>query len=160
MVETESLNEYSLKVYNYLKLNFSFYLNNILIKSCQNFDGSYLKFEIDPLNKNVSHKLTFDTVNNQLTLCFDNYHCHYDNFYESDFINEIQNAIDTISKIMLDELIVLSYYHNNKVIMSKMVKSNYSIIFEINTFDKSKYKIDKIKSTSFSGLLDKESIII
>jgi hypothetical protein len=156
MTEFESLNEYSQKVYDFLKSNYPTYLKNVSVLPCKNFVDNFIKFEIDSPNKKASYNLTFDTDDNQITIFFDNYHCHYDNFSNLNFNEEIELAIETIAKIIADELIVVSYYSGGNLTMASLeerffLDSYYEKLVED--------KIDTIITTSWTGAFDNQMIM-
>ena len=159
MIEIESLNEYSRKVYDFLKSHYPTFLDILVARPCKNYGSNCIKFEIIPPNKNASYKLTFDTNDNQITVCFDNFHCHYDNFANLNLNNELNKSIGTINKIMSQELIVVSYYRDNKLIMTGL---NEKSIF--NNLDKAipatiRNQVDRINAISWRGTLDEQELI-
>jgi hypothetical protein len=120
------------------------------------FGGNFIKFEIEPPNKRASYKLTFDTDCNQITICFDNYHCHYDNFENLDFIGEMKKSMDTITRIIADELLVVSYYSEGKLHMSSLEERSFLDHFEQKPIELGNKKIDSISVVSWSGEYDNE----
>ena len=107
MIYPEELNDYSKKVYNYLKANHNALLDNISLHS-SDFGKNYLLIEIKAHNKNLNSDLFLSSEDNMLTVGFHNYHCHFDKFREQDFNVEIKTALKYFYKILNDELMVVS----------------------------------------------------
>ena len=107
MINPEELNDYSKKVYNYLKANHYALLDNISLHS-SDFGKNYLLVQIRAHNKNLNSDLFLSSEDNMLTIEFHNYHCHFDNFREQDFNEEIKTALEYFCRILNDELMTVS----------------------------------------------------
>ena len=103
----EELNEYSHKVYKYLKKHHKELLKNITLEK-SNFGKNYIYVELKTENKNALANLYFETENNELTVGFDGFHSHYDSFAELNFEKELKNALENFYKILKEELFVVS----------------------------------------------------
>ncbi|WP_162127694.1 hypothetical protein [Flavobacterium phycosphaerae] len=101
------LNDYSLKVYKYLKKHHKELLKNITLEK-SNFGKKYILLELKTKNENAAGNLFFETENNELTVGFDSFHSHYDSFAELNIENELKNALENFHKILKDELFVVS----------------------------------------------------
>lgn len=107
MIDANDLNEYSKRVYEYFKKNTCDLLERITIAP-SDFDRNYIEIELVTKNKNSASNLYFSSEHNQLTVGFDNYHCHFDNFSEMDFEQEIKKAIECFYQILNEEFLVVS----------------------------------------------------
>ncbi|WP_147239417.1 hypothetical protein [Tenacibaculum sp. E3R01] len=107
MLERESLNDYSAKVFDYLKKNHPELLEfSKIYKS--DFGKNYLSIEIETPNKESASNLILDTEDDQITIGFHCFHSHFDNFNELDFENEIKSATNIFNKILNEELLIVS----------------------------------------------------
>ena len=106
-LKREELNDYSLKVYKYLKRHNKEFLKNISLEK-SNFGKKYISIELKPKNENTVANLYFETENNELTVGFGNFHSHYDNFAELNFKKELKKALENFYKLLKDELFVVS----------------------------------------------------
>ena len=101
------LNEYSLKVYKYLKKHHKELLKNISLEK-SNFGKKYISLELKTKNENAVAILYFETENKELTVGFDSFHSHYDSYAELNFEKELKNALENFYKLLKDELFVVS----------------------------------------------------
>ena len=101
------LNDYSLKVYKYLKKHHKELLKNIRLEK-SNFGKKFILLELKTKNENAAGNLYFETENNELTVGFDSFHSHYDSFAELNFEKELKNALENLYKIFKDKLFVVS----------------------------------------------------
>ena len=105
-VNVNELNDYSFKVYKYLKKNHKELLRNVSLEK-SNFGKNYISIELKTKNQNAASNLYFGTENNELTVGFDSFHSHYDSFAELDFEKEIKNALTNFYNIINEELFVV-----------------------------------------------------
>ena len=101
------LNDYSLKVYKYLKRHHNNLLKHISLEK-SNFGKKYISLELKTSNENATGNLYFETENNELTVGFDSFHSHYDSFAKLNFEKELKNALENFFKLLQDELFVVS----------------------------------------------------
>lgn len=107
MINSNELNDYSNKVYDYLKKNNSELLENISLQP-SDFEKNHIVIELKSQNVNSVCNLFLSSEDDQLTVGFDSYHCHFDNFREHVFEKEIKIALQFFYKIVNEELLVVS----------------------------------------------------
>lgn len=105
-INTDELNDYSIKVYKYIKKNHGKLLENIILEK-SDFGKNHICIELKTKNENSSSNLYFSSENNELTVGFDSFHSHYDMFSELDFKKEIKSALENFYKILNEELFVV-----------------------------------------------------
>jgi hypothetical protein len=159
IMEIKHLNVFSQRVYDFLKSNRPSYIEHASASPCTNFGGDFINFAIEPPNKNASYLLTFDTKNNKVTICFDKCHCHYHNFAELDFDMETKRSIDTVEKIMTDQLLSFSYYHDDRLIMGGFNDRTYLTNLRNDSPELLEKNINRIVVISWTGTLDDEKKI-
>ncbi len=158
-MENAQLNEFSQQVYDFLKLNFPSYVEHIEILPCAHFGDNYIKFKVEPPNRNASYWLTFDTNDNVITLCFDNCHCHYLNLDGLDFETEMRLSIETFENIIKDKLMSVSFYRGETHVMSALKERTYLDDLNFNSPELSQHQIDKVVCKSWTGSHDGEKIM-
>src|SRR5690606_3773234 len=82
-------------------------LENISLQP-SDFGKNHIFIELITKNENSSSNLFLSSEDNQLTVGFDSYHCHFDSFREQDFEEEIKIALEYFYKILNEELFVVS----------------------------------------------------
>lgn len=107
MINSNELNDYSNKVYDYLKKNNRELIENISLQP-SDFGKNYIIIKLKSKNGNIDSNLFLSSEDDQLTVGFHRYHCHFDNFLEQDFEKEIKNALEYFYKILNEELLVIS----------------------------------------------------
>ena len=106
-LNVNELNEYSQKVYKYLKKHHKELLKNISLEK-SNFGKKYISLELKTKNENAVANLYFETENNELTVGFNSFHSHYNSFAELNFEKELKIALENFYKLLKDELFVVS----------------------------------------------------
>ena len=107
MINSDELNDYSNKVYEYLKKNNIKLLENISLQT-SDFGKNHIFIELITENENSASNLFLSSADNELTLGFDSYHCHFDHFSGQDFEVEMKIALEYFYKILNEELFVVS----------------------------------------------------
>lgn len=105
-INSDELNEYSIKVYKYLKKYHRKLLKNISLEK-SNCGKNYIFIELTSKNENIASNLSFSSENNELTVEFDCFHCHFDSFSELEFEKELKTALEYFYKILNEELFVV-----------------------------------------------------
>lgn len=150
MINPNELNEYSKKVYYYLKKE-----SNILIEKISlhpsDFGKNYLLIELDPKSKNTSSPLFFSSEDNMLTVGFCNYHCHFDKFSGQIFDEEIKIALEYFDKILHERLLVVSAGG----ITTLLTKEEIAILENGKVLDYFNYDCKNFYINSWSGKFDK-----
>jgi len=151
MISSNELNDYSNKVYEYLKKNNSKLLENISLQP-SDFGKNHIFIELITKNENSSSNLFLSSEDNQLTVGFDSYHCHFDSFREQDFEEEIKIALEYFYKILNEELFVVSAGGGTTTLLT-----NDEINFIENGHRLEKFDYDCITYyvTSWSGNYDR-----
>lgn len=106
MSDLNELNDYSSIVFEYLKKNNTELLENMSLQPSI-FGKKHIVIEIATENENSSSNLFLSSEYNELTVGFDSYHCHFDNFREQDFEEEMKIALEYFYKILNEELFVV-----------------------------------------------------
>jgi hypothetical protein len=98
-INLDELNDYSIKVYKYLKKYHKELLKNISLQT-SDFGKKHIIIELITKNENSASNLIFSSDDDQLTVGFDIYHCHFDRFRDQDFKKEIKIAVEYFNKIL------------------------------------------------------------
>lgn len=106
MINLTELNNYSYKVYKYLKKNNRKLLENLSLQA-SDFGKNHIFIELITENENSTSNLFLSSENNRLTVGFGNYHCHFDQFSGQDFEKEMKIALEYFYKILNEELFVV-----------------------------------------------------
>ncbi|MBS7230898.1 hypothetical protein KHA90_07660 [Flavobacterium psychroterrae] len=147
MINSNELNDYSNKVYEYLKKNNSKLLENISLQP-SDFGKNHIFIELRSKNKNSSSNLYFSSENNELTVGFDGYHCHFDSYSDQDFKEEIKIALDYFYKILSEELFVVCAGGGTTTLLTNQ---EIDIIESGQTLEKFDYDCITYYITSLSG---------
>lgn len=107
MINSIQLSDYSNKVYGYLKNDNSELIENISFSHLDSGDN-HIIIELKSPNQNIDTNLFFSSQRDMLTVGFDMFHCHYDNFSGQDFDKEIKKALECFYKILKEELFVVN----------------------------------------------------
>ena len=83
-------------------------------------DQHYLVVAVEaPVNPS-KQDLLISTYNHEITICFDRHHVHFDRFQTEVFESAVQNAMNHISKILLEEYIVGVLIEDGKYKMARL----------------------------------------
>ena len=151
MINSNELNDYSNKVYEYLKKNNSKLLENISLKP-SDFGRNHIFIELITKNENSASNLILSSEDNELTVGFDIYHCHFDKFREQDFEEEMKIALEYFYKILNEELFVVCAGGGASTLLTK---EEISIIESGQILEKFNYDCITYYVTSWSGKFDK-----
>jgi hypothetical protein len=150
-INSEELNDYSVKVYKYLKKNHTKLIENSKLQK-SDFGKNHIYIELITKNENSASNLIFSSENNELTVGFDCFNSHYDSFSEQNFENEIKIALENFYKILNEELFVVCAGGGASTLLTKE---------EINTIESGKileifnYDCITYYVTSWSGNNDR-----
>lgn len=117
MVSENRLDDYSQKVNEFLKTFYSHLLEYpYKINFHQNDDEEsyFLEIKIKSVSESQSPYLILNSQDEKITISFSSHHCHFGGWYESNFEEDIKNAISTFEEITEGKLIVALYYKNEK----------------------------------------------
>lgn len=145
------LNEYSCIVFEYLKKNNTELLENLSLKPSI-FGKKYIVIEIATKNENSASNLFLSSEYNELTVGFDSYHCHFDNFREQDFEEEMKNALKYFYKILNEELFVVCAGGG---VTTLLTNEEINIIESGQKLEKFDYDCITFYITSWSGKYDR-----
>lgn len=151
MIDSNELNDYSNKVYEYLKKNNTQLLENILLQP-SDFGKNHIYVELITKNKNSASNLFLSSEDNRLTVGFDSYHCHFDTFAKQSFEEEIKTAVEYFYKILNEELFVFSAGGGATTLLSN---EEINIIERGQTLEKFNYDCITYYVISWSGNYDR-----
>lgn len=151
MINSYELNDYSNKVYEYLKKNNSKLFENISLQP-SDFGKNHIVIELITKNQNSASKLILSSEDNELTVGFDIYHWHFDKFREQDFEDEIEIALEYFYKILNEELFVVCAGGGASTLLTK---EEISIIESGQILEKFNYDCITYYVTSWSGNHDR-----
>lgn len=151
--EYQGLNEFSQRTYDYLKIHFLEILENATFEKSDSGDN-FLKIEKKCPNPNAEYGIYFGSDDEEFTVGFDCYHCHFCGFEEQDFDSELTNAIQLIKDILNNEVFVLKFVYGDRYLGSQIIEKN-----ELDSLDKimQKWKLKKNeqgKIISWDGQFD------
>jgi len=106
MINLSELNDYSIRVYEYLKIYNCELLKNISLQP-SDFGKNYIFLEFITENENSPSNLYLSSEDNRLTVGFGTYHCHFDQFSVQDFEEQMKIAVEYFYKILNEELFVV-----------------------------------------------------
>ncbi|WP_432672156.1 hypothetical protein [Flavobacterium sp. SM2513] len=151
MINSNELNVYSNKVYDYFKKNNSKLLENISLQPSE-FGKNHIFIELITKNENSASNLVLSSEDNELTIGFDCYHCHFDKFPEQDFEEEMKIALEYFYKILSEELFVVSAGGGASTLLTK---EEISIIESGQILENFNYDCITYYVTSWSGNHDR-----
>jgi hypothetical protein len=77
--------------------------------------NSFLVVEVTPpASSNVEHGLVIDTDNEEITVGFDCYHCHFDTWVGDGEHFGTQAALEFVKQIISERVSVVSWWHDDK----------------------------------------------
>ena len=150
-INAEELNDYSLKVYKYLKTYHKNLLENVTLKK-SDFGKKHIFIELITKNKNSASNLFFSSADNELTVGFDCFHSHFDSFIDQDFETEIKIALENFYKILNEELFVVSAGGGTSTLLTK---DEINVIESGQILERFNYDCITYYVTSWSGKFDK-----
>jgi len=150
-INSDELNDYSLKVYEYVKKNHNKLIKNIKLHK-SDFGKNHICIELITKNENSASNLIFSSEDNQLTLGFDCFHSHYDSFSEQNLEDEIKVALENFYKILNEELFVVSAGGGASTLLTK---EEINIIESGKILERFNYDCITYYVTSWSGTHDR-----
>ena len=148
---SDELNDYSIKVYKYLKKHHKKLLKNISLQP-SDFGKNHIFIELITKNENSASNLTFSSEDNELTVGFDCFHSHYDSFSEQNFEYEIKIALENFYKILNEELFVVCAGGGASTLLTK---EEINIIESGKILERFNYDCITYYVTSWSGNHDR-----
>jgi hypothetical protein len=150
-INSDELNDYSIKVYNYLKKYHKKLVENITLQK-SDFGKNHIFIELITKNENSASNLTFSSENNELTVGFDCFHTHFDSFNEQDFEKKIKIALESFYKILNEELFVVCAGGGASTLLTR---EEINIIESGQILERFNYDCITYYVTSWSGNFDK-----
>lgn len=128
--ERLGLNQFSERTYDFLRIHFPEILDYVTSEKSDSGD-IFLKIEKQSPNSNANYGLYFSSDDEEFTVGFDCYHCHFFRFAEQDFDTELENAVRMIKGILNNEVFILKFINGDKYLGSQLIENR-----ELDSLDK------------------------
>lgn len=103
--------------------------------------------EVEPPSHNLSYPLRIETFGGEVTVLFEYYHSHFDDFCDG----SNKDALTLVRTLVSSDHAVVSYWRDDQWCCSMLVKEN-----EIPMSNDEHPYADRIRVRSWSGALDKD----
>jgi len=126
MVSENRLDDYSQKVNEFLKIFYPHLLEypyEINFHQNDDIESYFLEIKIKSFNEAQTSYLILNTEDEKITIGFSSHHCHFGGWYESNFEEDIKNAMSTFEEIREGKLIVAVYYRNENFAGSVFIEN-------------------------------------
>lgn len=141
----ENLNEFSRTVAMQIKELLPEWYDLVSLE--EDHDDKYFLITVKPPSNSSDYPLIIDTSNNEVTVAFDHYHAHYE-----DFLSEHGNdAYSFIRHVLSEDSAIVSYWHDEEWCGS-FIHSIHELPSSNDEFPYSNY----IKIRSWSGAANKD----
>jgi len=124
------LNQFSERTYDYLSINFPEILEDAIFEKSDS-GNNFLRIEKQCPNPKAEYGLYFDSNDDEFTVGFDCFHCHFYRFAEQDFDSELTNAVRMIKDILNNELFLLKIVNGHRYLGSQFIEKK-----ELDSLDK------------------------
>jgi hypothetical protein len=106
VIDLNELNDYSTKVYEYLAKNYKELADRVTLLP-SDLGKKYVLIKIESPNKEEPSTLYLATEQDELTVGFSDFHCHFDSYSDVGFEAELAKAVQCFYKILREELFVV-----------------------------------------------------
>ncbi len=110
------MTDFDIRTKNYINI----IAPNIFNEIKENKDKVYLDFII----LNGDKELTLSTIDNEYTIFFSTFHCHFTTNSKEDEKNILQDAIKYIKDIITEKLLIITYYNCDSIAWSTAINRN------------------------------------